>query len=879
MAENPAAYADAANKGLLLGFPVKIQGQDARPDNGIEYHCTIKYFDKSKACAKKIDNIAKHLPLNPPDPRDITIKFEQYKDQNGYDVYVISLFGNSCEKIKEMSGKFAGISGFNDDKSCNPHISVNKATWNKIKAENPKTAADAGIEFGSASLFAGPKVLNIYRHRPDSSEPLIQDEGDMTSKININKSEDLLGEDASLPEDEDAHTLLNRQEDKYFLPKKNIEKVIEALSDRLALGDIDTDTRYNTNRTIYLDDKDLNIFHDCMLKKKPRLKVRIRQYSPNSQGWEEVAYAEFKMKEEDGFTKKIRVRIPAEKLEILCNGGQIVFDENLVNINKDIDRRSLEARVRSINSLISRRGLKKQLEVRYERRAYTGKNLRITIDENLRFIDAQEIDENVKTVLENEKEWHDFIKPYILAAWENPFILEVKTDKGVPSWLRSLLKEVGAKEASFSKYSAAILNQIKTGKNSGDILGSVGYLESMSNLEKNEDVVGQIPLMKPYVSEAQRKWAHTSAGKKALGGNVGVHEWDEATKGKKLPEKVAKSEELQKREKVDIAVVVLKDGNFVLIGKRRRNKKWGLPGGRNEKDDESNKTAAIRELEEEAGIKLNPKDLVSAGVREVKAGGERKRIHVYTAQYPGGEPTTKNDPDEEFTQWRWVRCQDGQLPDEILDGEMTPPAEAAFDKLNMTKNEEPLQKGAMKNAGIALGMAGALAGSPSHTATPVQSASRAPASIQKPMAPIYDHHKMLNTISQVESSGGKDTNHGIGGGPIHGNERAFGKYGLMPQTIREVIKGNKDLKSKYAKALALKGDTFNKFMADHKGLEDQIADRHLAHLEKHFGKDPDMLGYAWLEGIHGAHKAKDKGIDIKNHWHVKKIRDAYGKGQ
>ena len=126
-----------------------------------------------------------------------------------------------------------------------------------------------------------------------------------------------------------------------------------------------------------------------MLKKKPRLKVRIRQYSPNSQGWEEVAYAEFKMKEEDGFTKKIRVRIPAEKLEILCNGGQIVFDENLVNINKDIDRRYLEARVRSINSLISRKGLKKQLEVRYERRAYTGKNLRITIDENLTFIDAK----------------------------------------------------------------------------------------------------------------------------------------------------------------------------------------------------------------------------------------------------------------------------------------------------------------------------------------------------------------------------------------------------------------------------------------------------------------------------------------------------------
>jgi hypothetical protein len=45
----------------------------------------------------------------------------------------------------------------------------------------------------------------------------------------------------------------------------------------------------------------------------------------------------------------------------------------------------------------------------------------------------------------------------------------------------------------------------------------------------------------PYRSESQRRWAHTAAGKKALGGEAGVHEWDEATKGKKLPEKVEKS--------------------------------------------------------------------------------------------------------------------------------------------------------------------------------------------------------------------------------------------------------------------------------------------------------------------------------------------------
>lgn len=45
----------------------------------------------------------------------------------------------------------------------------------------------------------------------------------------------------------------------------------------------------------------------------------------------------------------------------------------------------------------------------------------------------------------------------------------------------------------------------------------------------------------PYVSEKQRRWAHTKAGTKALGGKKAVAEWDKATKGKKLPKKVKKN--------------------------------------------------------------------------------------------------------------------------------------------------------------------------------------------------------------------------------------------------------------------------------------------------------------------------------------------------
>lgn len=44
----------------------------------------------------------------------------------------------------------------------------------------------------------------------------------------------------------------------------------------------------------------------------------------------------------------------------------------------------------------------------------------------------------------------------------------------------------------------------------------------------------------PYKSDAQRRWAHTTKGEKALGGPEGVNEWDQASKGKKLPEHVKK---------------------------------------------------------------------------------------------------------------------------------------------------------------------------------------------------------------------------------------------------------------------------------------------------------------------------------------------------
>lgn len=41
-----------------------------------------------------------------------------------------------------------------------------------------------------------------------------------------------------------------------------------------------------------------------------------------------------------------------------------------------------------------------------------------------------------------------------------------------------------------------------------------------------------------WASDAQRRWGHTAAGLKALGGAGNVAEWDSASKGMNLPQRV-----------------------------------------------------------------------------------------------------------------------------------------------------------------------------------------------------------------------------------------------------------------------------------------------------------------------------------------------------
>ena len=103
------------------------------------------------------------------------------------------------------------------------------------------------------------------------------------------------------------------------------------------------------------------------------------------------------------------------------------------------------------------------------------------------------------------------------------------------------------------------------------------------------------------------------------------------------------------------SVALIRDGK-VLMGKRRDNGKWTTPGGHLEKG-ETPVEGAVREVEEEAGIRLKPSVLVRLTTKTVHTPeGKILRVHGYRANLQKEVSTSMaNDPDNEVYRWHWMQ--------------------------------------------------------------------------------------------------------------------------------------------------------------------------------------------------------------------------------
>lgn len=181
---------------------------------------------------------------------------------------------------------------------------------------------------------------------------------------------------------------------------------------------------------------------------------------------------------------------------------------------------------------------------------------------------------------------------------------------------------------------------------------------------------------------------------------------------------------------------------------------------------------------------------------------------------------------------------------------------------------EELQKGAVKNALTGVAMSAALAAPSATDANQSKIPARPSPSIHQPKN-NYSSDKMLNAISQVESSGGKNTKH-----KPTSQGRAYGQWALMPSVIHDTIRLNPDLKQ-HKKALRLEGDNLSHYMQDNPQLEHTIAQKHLSRLEHHFGQNPEALAFSWNQGVTGTNKALKQKQNIGQHPYVQKFKAAY----
>lgn len=185
------------------------------------------------------------------------------------------------------------------------------------------------------------------------------------------------------------------------------------------------------------------------------------------------------------------------------------------------------------------------------------------------------------------------------------------------------------------------------------------------------------------------------------------------------------------------------------------------------------------------------------------------------------------------------------------------------------KKSEELEKGALKTMLAAGSMAAALA-SPHTTDAKVPSHSPLHTTVSASPNNGYTSQKMLNAISQVESSGGKNMNH-----KPTSMGTAYGRFAEMPDVIHDTIRLNPDLKRQHGKALRLQGDNLNRYMQDNKGLEDLIAQKHLGRLEHHFGHNPEVIAFGWNQGITGTNRALKSKQNISAHPYVQKFKHYY----
>ena len=114
-----------------------------------------------------------------------------------------------------------------------------------------------------------------------------------------------------------------------------------------------------------------------------------------------------------------------------------------------------------------------------------------------------------------------------------------------------------------------------------------------------------------------------------------------------------------------------------------------------------------------------------------------------------------------------------------------------------------------------------------------------------------DHQKFLSAISQIESSGGKNTNYPVITSGVSKGERAVGNYGLTPDTLDTLNVNNKTAHTfgpDQNITNQLDNNELGDFMKNNPRVDDNYAQQNANKLFKKAREDDDQAAAMWNKG-------------------------------
>lgn len=138
-----------------------------------------------------------------------------------------------------------------------------------------------------------------------------------------------------------------------------------------------------------------------------------------------------------------------------------------------------------------------------------------------------------------------------------------------------------------------------------------------------------------------------------------------------------------------------------------------------------------------------------------------------------------------------------------------------------------------------------------------------------------DRERFLDTISMIESSGGKNFNHARIPSGIHEGHRAAGRYGLMPNTMQEIanrMKQEGNLDPELERITSLPPDQMKAAIEANPNYEQMLAEHLAGRVLDRQGGDEEKAAYSWFQG-HNLTPQEIRDRNYKEHDYVKKFNN------